>query len=71
MSDLVIHWDISVQEAELILNSMQELPMKQIALTHARLWQSSKEQFDAWNASAAKEQTPVSEPVSEQDSASS
>ena len=43
----MIKWEVSVQEAEAILTAMQELPMKVIAGTHARLWQSSKEQWEA------------------------
>ena len=65
--DLTIKWEVSVQEAEAILASMQELPMKVIAGTHARLWQSSKEQFEAFQkeqAEAKPEATDEEAPAS-------
>ena len=65
--DLTIKWEVSVQEAEAILAAMQELPMKVIAGTHARLWQSSKEQYEA--AEKAKADDEV-KPVSEEPAAS-
>lgn len=63
--DLMIKWEVTVQEAEAILQAMQELPMKVIAGTHARLWESSKQQWEA-----AQKETK-SEPVSEEVTASS
>ena len=54
MSELTIKWEVSVQEAEKILDAMQVLPMKDIALTHARLWQSSKEQWEAFQKEQAE-----------------
>lgn len=60
--DLTIKWELSVEEAQKILDAMQVLPMKEIALTHARLWQSSKEQWEAFQKSQEKvEDKPVSE----------
>ena len=64
----MIKWEVSVQEAEAILTAMQELPMKVIAGTHARLWQSSKEQWEAAEKAKAEDEA---KPISEEPAANS